>query len=177
MHQTPLPGLRFGLHGVTGAGSLPNVGAGLDAVLGWHRRAFRAELVARDWATRRRDIQRAPSAALELQLATLGARVCWQPQPVEGWRVAACAGADVGALHGDGVGLENQRSRDARYTDLASGLQVAYARGYLLPEAGVEVLGALERPSFGIVQNGLGSTEFRPAAWGFVVSLGLSLEL
>lgn len=180
LHQarkTPLSGLRFALHGDLGAGSLPNFGAGVDAVLGWHRREFRAEIVTRYWATRRQDIRLAPNAALDLQLATLGARVCWQPQLSVSWRVAACGGADVGGLHGDGVGLENQQSRDARSTDLAAGMEVAYARGHLMPEAGVEFLGALERPSFGIKQNGVGSPEFRPAAWGFVMFLGVSFEL
>jgi hypothetical protein len=171
-----LRGVRLALHGIAGAGPLPGFGVGSEAALGWHHQSFRAEALGRYWLTRQEPVNIAPSAQLELGLATLGARACWLP--LRGtWQFSACAGGDIGDLRGDGLGVENPRTRHARYSDVSGDLQVAYLRSPLAPEGGLELTGALDRPAFGVVENGRGSEVFRPAAWGFSAFFGLAFEL
>jgi hypothetical protein len=174
--REPLRGMRLALHGVTGAGPLPSFGAGVEAALGWHRGSFRAEALGRYWVPRDTAVNVAPSATLELELATLGARACWLP--LRGaWQLAACVGGDIGQLRGDGLGVESPRTRAARYSAVSAGFEVAYARSRLAPEGGLELSGALERPPFGVRDDGRDSQVFRPAAWGFNVFFGLAFEL
>ena len=170
-----LPGLRLAVHGLAGAGPLPDFGGGVEAALGWQSPRFRAELLGRYWVPRDRAIA-GTSADLRLELVTLGARACWS-LPTQAWRVSACAGNDWGNLRGTGQGLENSRSRDALYAQLSGGVQVAYTRSRLVPEGGFEVSGALLRPPFGFLQDGQQEPLFRPAAWGFGVFLGVAFEL
>jgi hypothetical protein len=176
--SSPARGARLALHGAMGAGPLPKFGVALDAALGFRRGHVRAELVGRYWAARQSAIADAPPAALELGLATLGARLCWTPILTE-WRLSACAGGDIGSLRGrgTGTGLDAPRSRNARYSQLAGGLQVEYPRFWLAPEAGFEVSGALERPPFGVRENGVPKPTFRPALVGFTAFVGLAFEL
>jgi hypothetical protein len=172
-----LRGLRIGLHGTLGAGPLPGFGAGVQASLGWQRPEFRAELLGRYWAPRQQAVSLTPSVALDLSMASLGVRACWLPGISKPWRLAACAGADLGQERATGAGVENEHTATARYTDVAGSVQVAYARSRLMPEGGFEVSGALERPRFGIVENGSAVQIFQPAGWAFVAFLGLAFEL
>ena len=173
--RDPLRGARLGWHGVVGTGSLPRWGIGFEAALGWHRGNFRTEVLGRFWLPREMRV-RDSAATLQLGLATLGARACWLP--LRGaWQLAACAGADVGDLRGEGIGVENQTTRHARYSDVGAGVQFAYLRSQLAPEAGLEFLGALERPEFGIHRNGDPVRVFQPEGWALSASFGLAFEL
>jgi hypothetical protein len=176
--RSVLRGLRWALHGLAGAGSLPRLGAGLEATVGWHRQTFRAELVGRYWVPRQESLQDIPSLSIELGLDTVGARACWLPLSGP-FQLAACAGGDLGAMsaRGSASGLENPRVPHALYADLAAGLQLAYTRARLAPEGGFEVSGAATRPAFGIGENGQWREVFRPESWGFLVFLGLAFEL
>jgi len=172
----PLRGLRVALHGLAGAGALPGFGGGVQAAIGWQSPRFRVEALGRYWAPRNKTIAIAPAARVEVELSTLGARACWL-LPASAWRFSACGGADLGSERGTGVGVQNPRSRDALYSQLSGGFQVAYARSQLVPEAGLEVSGALLRPGFGISQDGFEIEVFRPASWAFSAFLGFSFEL
>jgi hypothetical protein len=176
--SSPLRGLRVALHGAVGAGPLPQLGAGVEATLGWHRQGFRVELVGRYWLSQQRAVPDFISASLQLGLNTLGARACWQPL-IGAWQVAACAGGDLGDMsaRGSANGLRDPRTPHALYADLAGGFQLAYARSRLAPEGGFEVSGALSRPLFGIGENGRGDEVFRPETWGFSAFFGLAFEL
>jgi hypothetical protein len=171
-----LRGARFALHGLAGAGPLPNIGAGLEATLGWRRRAFRAELVTRYWVPREEPLDAAHTSALRLGLATVGARACWLPTS-GAWQVAACAGGNLGDMNGTGLGLENPQRHHALYADVAGSLGLSYTRWRLLPEGGFELSGALARPPFGIVEDGNPVEVYRPAAWGLTAFLGCAFEL
>jgi hypothetical protein len=157
---------------------LPRLGVGFEATVGWHRQAFRAELVGRYWVPRQESLQDVPSLSIELGLDSVGARACWLPLtgPVQ---LSACAGGDLGAMsaRGSASGLENPRVPHALYADVAAGLQLAYTRSRLAPEGGFEVSGAATRPRFGIAENGRGQEVFKPESWGFLLSLGLAFEL
>ncbi len=172
----PPGGPRLALRDVAGAGSLPKFGFGVEAALGWHQARFRAEAVGRYWLERQTPVTGTPSASLELGLATLGVRACWLPLRGE-WQLAACAGGAVGQLRGDGLGVENPRERTARYSEISMGLEIARVRSQLAPEAGLQLSGALERPPFGVLENGRDDQVFRPAAWGFNLFFGFAFEL
>ena len=173
--RDPFRGARLGWHGLAGAGSLPSVGVGFEAALGWHRGNFRAEVLGRYWLPREIQVPDS-SATLQLGLATLGARACWLP--LRGaWQIAACAGGDLGDLRGEGNGVENKSTRHALYPDVAAGFQVAYARSRLTPEAGFELSGAIERPDFGVHRNGQDDKVFQPELWAVSAFFGLAFEL
>ena len=171
-----LRGVRMALHGVVGAGPLPKFGGGVEAVLGFRREWFRADLVGRYWLPRASVVNVAPSASVDVALSTLGLRACWVPIHAA-WSVAACAGGDIGDQSGAGLGVDAPRTQHALYADVAGGLQLAYTRARLAPEGGFEVTGATARPRFGVVQDGLRVETFRSAAWGFSAFLGLAFEL
>jgi hypothetical protein len=175
---SPLRGVRLAVHGLVGAGQLPRLGSGLEATLGWHRQAFRAELVGRYWLPRAQSVPNSPSVSLELGLDSLGVRGCWLPT-AGAFQIAACAGGDLADMSGRGSasGLQNPHTPHALYADLSAGFEVAYTRSHLAPEAGFEISGAASRPPFGIGENGLGREVFKPEAWGFNVFLGLAFEL
>jgi hypothetical protein len=173
--RQPLRGLRLALQGLVGAGSLPSTGVGFQGAFGWHRERFRAEVLGRYWVPRRAPVSGVP-AELELGLATLGARGCLLP--LRGpWQLAACGGADLGDLRGDGIGVINEHTRHARYSDVAADVQVGYVRSGLALEAGLEFSGGLERPAFGISEDGRGTSVFRPRAWSLNVFFGVAFEL
>jgi hypothetical protein len=111
-----------------------------------------------------------------LALSTLGARACWL-LPADAWRFSVCGGTDLGNLHATGFELANSRPQDARYAQVSGGFQVALTRSRLVPEAGVEVSGALLRPRFGVSTDGEAHEVFKPAAWNFSVFLGFAFEL
>jgi len=141
-----LRGARFALHGAAGAGPLPQLGAGLEATLGWHRQSFRAQLVGRYWVPREKAVNNA-AVSLDLALNTLGARACWQTLS-GAWQAAACAGGDLGDMSasGSGLGLQSPRTPHALYGDLAGGLELAYTGSRLMPEGGVGVVLDLGTP-------------------------------
>jgi hypothetical protein len=80
-------------------------------------------------------------------------------------------------MRGVGIDVENGRTRHARYSEAAVGAQLAYARSRLLPEAGLELAKTLERPRFGISDNGQDDPAFRPEAWVVSAFVGVALEL
>ena len=174
---SPLRGLRVALHGAVGAGPLPQLGAGVEATLGWHRQGFRAELGGRYWLPQQQAVPDFISASLQLRLNTLGARACWQPL-AGAWQLAACAAGDLGDMsaRGSANGLKDPRTPHALYADLAGGVQLAYTRSRLSPEGGFEVSGALARPPFGVSEDGRGEEVFRPEAWGFSAFFGFCLR-
>ncbi len=175
-HGQPVRSVRVALHGVAGAGPLPNFGAGVEAAIGWHKRSFEADLLGRYWLPRESPVNVAPSASLELGLATLGLRGCWLPRAGY-WSFAACLGGDLGDLRATGLGVENPREPHALYAAAVGALRVSYARYRIEPEAGFELSGALARPRFGVTADGQGRETFRPEAWGFSVFCGLAFEL
>jgi hypothetical protein len=176
--QGPLHGARAALHVLAGTGPLPGFGSGVQATLGLHRGRARVELVGRYWLEREvRASEPPPPLTLALGLATVGARACWQPLSGP-WQLAACAGGDLGELRGSGSGsgVENARSNQARYSQLAAGVQAAYTRSRLSPELGFELSAALERPTFGVLRAGQEDPLFRPAPFGFSAFLGIAFE-
>ncbi|HEY3257141.1 MAG TPA: hypothetical protein VGJ91_24455 [Polyangiaceae bacterium] len=174
--STPLRGLRLGLAGALAGGALPALGEGLQATVGFQRSSLRGELIGRYWAPRAQAVPIAPQASMELDLATLGVRMCWLPLARD-WSVAVCAGADSGDLRGTGNGLDAARTTHARYSDLTGGVRVSYSRWRLAPEGGFEAAGAIERPGFGVRENGLPRETYRPASWGLVAFLGAAFQL
>jgi hypothetical protein len=176
LRREPLRGLRAALDGLMGAGPLPSFGEGIQAAVGWERGRFRIEALGRYWLARHAVVAFAPSAALDLRLSTLGTRGCWLPLAGE-WRFSGCVGGDVGDLRGEGINVENERTRHARYSDLAAGFAIAYTHYRLAPEAGLDFAWALERPRFGVKQNGRAEEVFRPGAWGFAAFFGFAFEL
>jgi hypothetical protein len=175
--QSPsLRGARIAVHGLLGAGALPDFGVGLGVTLGYHRRSFRAELAGRYWVPRERIVSSSPSASIELRLTTLGGRGCWLPR-LGAWQLAACAGADLGPMSAEGQGLQNPRPRDGLYAAVVGGVGLTHSQWRISPELGLEISGALARPPFGVVENGNGTEKFRPAGWGFSAFAGLAFEL
>jgi hypothetical protein len=173
--HAPLHGARVALHALVGTGPLPGVGAGLQAALGYHRRQARIEVLGRYWHSREVQSVEPPALTLELGLATLGVRACWQPL-AGAWQLSACAGGDLGQLHGSGSGVETAHENRARYSQLAAGLRAAYTRWLLAPELGFELSVPLERPAFGFLRDGQEDALFRPANFGFSAFFGVALE-
>ncbi len=171
-----LRGARAAVHGFVGDGALPSFGAGLEGELGFHRGAFRADLVARFWLAQNKTIAGAVGPALDLDLATLGVRGCFLP--LDGtWRLAACVGVDAGSEWASGVGFDLNQSTHARYSDAAARIEVGYVQSQLTAEGGLELTGALDRPRFGYDQGETREQTFRPSGWGFVAFFGLGFEL
>ncbi len=169
---------RVALHGVAGLGPLPGLAAGMQASLGWHRRGIRLELLGRYWLlSPAAALDNGPPAAkIDLRLATLGVRGCGLLAS-GAWQFAACGGADLGQESGEGSGLDRDRTSHALYAQLAGNAQLAYRRSGLIPEAGLELSGAVARPGFGVQQNGqLTDATFRPAALGLSLFFGLAFE-
>lgn len=173
---SPLRGVRLGLAGALGAGPLPDLGAGLQATLGYRRSAWRVDVIGRYWATRSQSLSVVSEARADLYLATVGVRGCWLPL-TESWSVAGCLGADLGEMSGTGVGLDANRTSRARYSALAASASVSYTRWRVAPELGFEFSRALDQPPFGVVNDGGVSETYRPAAWGLLAFLGLAFEL
>ena len=174
--REPARNIRFAVHGVAGAGPLPNFGAGLEAAIGWHHRNLEADLLGRYWVPRSSELNVLPSASLDVALSTLGVRGCFQPLAGV-WSFSACLGGDVGDLRASGRGVENPRTAQTLYAAAAGAVRVSYARYRLEPEGGFELSGALARPRFGVTENGQSTETFRPGAWGFNVFGGFAFEL
>ncbi|MCA9654821.1 MAG: hypothetical protein KC501_33200 [Myxococcales bacterium] len=92
---------------------LPGLDAGAGLALGLGGRWWRAELGAAGWLPRRPTI--APGAELELRLWTAEARGCVGPalRRAPWLRPLGCAGLEVGALRGEGLGPGLAQSRVA----------------------------------------------------------------
>lgn len=177
VERKSVEGLRLGVHGALGAGPLPRLGAGLQVALGYQRAAWRAEVLGRYWAPRSEAVGLGSNGSIDLELASVGLRGCWLPLTGD-WSVAGCLGADLGDLRGRGLDLDAERVSHARYSSLAAGFRVAYSRWRVAPEGGFELSAALERPSFGVLENGVRQeTTFQPAAWGLVAFVGGVFQL
>jgi len=170
-----LRGARAALAALVGAGPLPGVGAGQQITLGLQLRRVRFDVIGRHWLAREVAADGLPNVKLDLGLTAIGLRSCWLPLS-GAWQLAACGGADVGELRGDGSGVENPHMRRTRYSQLAAAMQAAYARWPLRPEFGVELSVPLERPPFGILRDGRDFPVFRPSFLGFSAFFGVAWE-
>jgi hypothetical protein len=153
----PRPRTRFGgfvrATGVGAFGVLPRFGGGVAGAAGLRivttpLAAGRLEVSALYEAPQRASADGMPEARALLQLWTVGGRGCWAPA-VRKVEFPLCAGAEVGVLRGEGVGLAQPRTARQVWSAAHAGGAVAYAPiRWIALWLGVEGYVAMQTPRF-----------------------------
>jgi hypothetical protein len=107
---------------------------------------------------------------------TAGLRGCLLPLH-RNWSLLGCLGADLGDMAGSGQGVDNQRTRHARFAAAEASLAVAYSHWEPAPLLGIALVTPLARPPFGVLVNGQQDESFRPSRIGFIAQLGIDYGL
>ncbi|MEM9456447.1 MAG: hypothetical protein AAGF11_19860 [Myxococcota bacterium] len=174
------PALHIGLDATAGVGlsvlPAPTAVVALGAAL-WGN-AWRAELGASYW-TPVDSIPTGDTIGGRLQQWTIDARGCGllQPGPLE---LPLCAGVDVGAVHGRGLGVVAPRQVSSLRLALAAGAGLLWSptqlRGRLALRLNGDVLVALARARFRATPTAPGLVYYTPPVGGRV-SAGLEVRL
>ena len=134
------------LHGLSGAGALPELNLGAE--LGGHvRRLDRfVELAVGLWVPQSAHLQAGAPARVDVSLQVVTLRGGWSPRdlPLRAWLTA-----EVGRIQGIGVAVDDPRSASSRWTALGGGFNVAWPMSPLARLVGsVEMVIPLERTIF-----------------------------
>jgi hypothetical protein len=170
------PRLRFGLSasGVLAIGPLPGVAGGVAAAFAFLPRRARIEIGATFLPAKTRHFDARPDAGGELRLLAADVRACprWQ---WGGLGLDACAGVQVGAIHGRGIGIADPGTTRQPWLALLVGPRLSYAPiPRLAIGLGADLLVPIVRPAFSVENIG---RLWRPLPAGFLGMLGIELRL
>ncbi len=174
--RAPTPSLRVGIAAaaVLAIGPLPGVAGGIAGALALLHRRVRVELGGTFLAAKRARFDGRPAAGGELRLVAADARACprWS---WGGFGLDACAGVQVGVVHGRGFGIDQPATTRQPWVALTAGPRISYAPLRRLAFVlGADLLVPIVRPAFGV--DGLGRL-WRPLPAGFSGALGVELRL
>lgn len=166
----------LGLSGGIGVGMVPAVDAQFRGYVGWSLRRVRVEAIAFHAVGRERKVNR--DAGVRASLTGGGLRGCFvlPAWPVE---VPFCAGADVGALIGRGVGsaVDSQRVRDL-WVAAAAGAGIAWTPWPVFAlRVQVEGFVSLRRPGVHLMQGAQPRRVYRSQRGGFTGLVGVEFRL
>lgn len=170
--------LVLGVAGAVGWGVLPKPSAGGSLLLGVRPSTdWSAWLDASVWLP----VDQLDSAGRggELSAWQAGLALCRELPAGERITLAGCAGAQLGAIDGEGRGLGPNRSslRLLAQTNLEGALSIRLFSVVALRAGATGVL-ALSRPRFYVVQpDDTRSDVFRPSLFGVVLRAGIAVEL
>ena len=164
-------------HGTLGAsagvawGLNPAVAAGVGGEFGFERGPLQLVAAGYHWFSRSTPLQAETGVEAELSGGLLRACLAWSRAR---FRFPLCAGVDLAAMHGGGIGTAVRR-RDV--VDLwvavsaGTGLRVTLTPRFALM-ARVETSFALRRPAMALIEAGTASTAFRMPSVGVRLTTG-----
>jgi hypothetical protein len=160
--------------GLVGNAVLPGVGVGVGARARLERARFGVSLRADYWLPRSKAVGDG-AAGIELGAWGVGLRACGVPLSGR-VALALCGGGSVGDMYGAGNDLlTNPRTRHRRWSALEAELELSVLTlSNLATCLGVTVGKTLERPQFGVSEDGRPVEVFKPSAWSVVGFVGLS---
>jgi hypothetical protein len=162
--------------GLVGGGMLPGATPGIGPEVALRVGHVEAAAVGRFWATRGAAVPGTADASVDLSLFTAGLRLCGVPT-FRSWSWFVCARGDLGRMSGQGQLVNQAETRSDWFAGLGGSFEVAYAVGRLSPVAGVDVLGLVDRPRFGVVRGSREVEAFRPKSWQVSGFIGLAYAL
>lgn len=170
------PRLRIGVTaaGVLAIGPLPGVAGGVFAAIALLHRRVRVEIGGTFLPAKTRHFSARPDAGGEIRLLAADVRACprWQ---WSGFGLDACAGVEVGALHGRGFGIASPASTRQPWLAFMVGPRLSYAPIRVLAIVlGADLLVPVVRPKLGVENVG---RLWQPRSAGFLGMLGLELRL
>jgi hypothetical protein len=156
----PPQGLTLAASAGLSQGMTPGIAGGLEGQLGWRRGALRVLVGGFHWFSRSSELR--PEIGIESALSGGSLRGCIAFERVR-LEVPICAGVDLAAMHGGGVGAAVQR-RDVRdwWVGVAAGAGLAFwpTRRFALQARAEGVIGA-RRPAMFLSIDGEAQEAFR----------------
>ncbi len=158
------------LHGLSGAGALPELNLGVE-LAGYVRRLDHfVELGAGLWVPQSAHLQVGAPARVEVSLQVITLRGGWSPRdlPLRAWLTA-----EVGRLQGIGVAVDDPRAGAALWAALGGGFNVQWPMSPLARLVGaIELMIPVERTVFMLED---GRDLYRPSSAAARCSLGLEV--
>lgn len=153
-------------------GPLPHFGVAVGGLLGVRIGPGRIEVHA-IWEAPQTAHASGVDAGARLDLWAVGPRGCYAPR----WRtleVPVCAGAEIGSMRGDGIGLSVSRRARATWAAVTGGAALLWVPlRWIAVGGGVDGVVALTRPSFVIDDVG---TVHRPRPAGVRIHAGIEVR-
>jgi len=152
---------------------MPAVALGGTAALTLARDRFRAEARGAYWPARSQELAAHPGTGGDLDLVVAGVAACWTAR-VERPELAACGGAEVDHLRGEGYGVDRPASGAATWLAVAAGGRASWPLSDALRlDAGLDGVLPTARPWFYL--DGLGRL-YRVAPVAARLSAGASVR-
>jgi hypothetical protein len=156
--------------GLSGVGALPRVGLGGELAAYVRRGELFVELAGAGWRRSTQVVHPGAPGRVDVHLQDAALRLGWGPEqlPIRTW-----IGAELGAIEGEGVALEEPHIGTAVWVSAAAGFGVAWPVMRRARVVGlVELAVPLDRPRF-VLRTG--SEVFRPEAVAARYGLGLEI--
>lgn len=164
-----------GVHGLVGAGALPEVGPGIGLEASWAPGPrTRLSGHVRWWTPRDRPVPGYAGAEVRLALTSVGLAACALPLAAR-LELRTCAALQLGSMAGVGVHVRDGAPRAARWSAVLGQATVMYWAGpHWGPFLGVEGGPALDRPAFGVSSaDGAPLEVYRAGPWVANALIGL----
>ncbi len=155
---------------MSGIGMVPSVGLGSELGGFIRRRASFAELAIARWGDRQVFLATGEPGRADVGLQTVALRGGWASDvmPLRGW-----VGVELGAMRGTGLGLNDPRAGEGRWTAVSAGFGVAWPMSRWSRFVGtIELAVPVERARFALGDD---TEVYQPAAISARCSFGLEL--